>query len=65
LNHSERARVVRAATTARRLRIERLQLRRIEIEARRQLAADIAGHQDRLRLGLVPRRYKPDEPLEW
>ena len=39
-------------------------LRRVEIEARRQLAAEIAAHHDRLRLGLVPRPYTPG-PLEW
>jgi hypothetical protein len=42
----------------------RLLLRRLEIDARRQLAAEIARHHDRLRLGLIPPPYKPG-PLEW
>ena len=33
-------------------------------EAKRQLAAEIARHHDRLRLGLVPPPYKPG-PLQW
>jgi hypothetical protein len=53
-----------AATAAIRERHERLALRRAEIEARRQLAAEIARHHDRLRLGLIPPPYKPG-PLEW
>lgn len=34
------------------------------IEAKRSLAAEIARHHDRLRLGLVPPPYKPG-PLQW
>jgi hypothetical protein len=54
----------RAAAAARLLRLERGLLRRVQIEARRQLAAEIAAHHDRLRLGLVPRPYKVG-PLEF
>jgi hypothetical protein len=36
----------------------------MQIEAKRQLAAEIAAHRDRLRLGLVPPPFKPG-PLEW
>jgi hypothetical protein len=60
----ERTRAARAASAARHAERERLELSRIEIEARRQLAAEIAAHHDRMRLGLIPRAYKRGK-LEW
>jgi hypothetical protein len=64
MDGTERTSAARAAVAAHRLRLEAALLKRIEREAKRQLAAEIAAYHDRIRLGLIPRPYKPG-PLKW